>query len=443
MPVVVAVQVWFWMTNFQNGILNYVLTTSTSATAQHDWYATTFSKLALVTALIVWGAIPFVVVTVYAGLAQVPASSSRRRRSTARAVARLRDVTFPILKPIFLILTSLSIIWDFGVFTQPFLLIGQSNISMDNYLMGIYLFEEAYLKSDFGRGAAISILMLLMVAALSVVYVRRWCGWRRCDERRRAARAGPVAVTRPAAARRRGRRRRRAAWNVVGLVLLVVLVFPVFWMVTTALKPDDEINSFSPRWLPLHPTLDHFRDAIAAPYFWDGVKNSLIIVGARWRSRWCSRSWPPSRWRSSASPAASLFIVLMIGIQMLPSRADHPALRRARPLPPGEHAHRRDRHVHDVRPALLGLALRGFILGIPRELEEAAMVDGSTRVGAFVRILLPLVAPGLVATSVFAFITCWNEYIFARILLSDQANQTATVWLSYFYGTSGTPTGAR
>jgi len=80
--------------------------------------------------------------------------------------------------------------------------------------------------------------------------------------------------------------------------------------------------------------------------------------------------------------------------------------------------------------------LRGFVLGIPKELEEAAMVDGSSRVGAFVRILLPLVAPGLVATSVFAFITSWNEYIFASVLLSDQSQQTVTVWLSYFYGTS-------
>ena len=61
--------------------------------------------------------------------------------------------------------------------------------------------------------------------------------------------------------------------------------------------------------------------------------------------------------------------------------------------------------------------LRGFLLGIPKELEEAAMVDGSTRFGAFVRILLPLVAPGLVATSVFAFITSWNEFIFANLLL--------------------------
>jgi N,N'-diacetylchitobiose transport system permease protein len=80
--------------------------------------------------------------------------------------------------------------------------------------------------------------------------------------------------------------------------------------------------------------------------------------------------------------------------------------------------------------------LRGFLLGIPKDLEEAAMVDGSTRLGVFVKILLPLMAPGLVATSVFAFITTWNEYIFARILLNDQGKQTVTVWLSYFYGTS-------
>ncbi len=63
------------------------------------------------------------------------------------------------------------------------------------------------------------------------------------------------------------------------------------------------------------------------------------------------------------------------------------------------------------------------------------MVDGSTRIGAFVKILLPLVAPGLVATSVFTFITSWNEYIFARTLLSDGSKQTVTVWLSYFLGT--------
>ena len=175
MPVVVAVQVWYWMTNFQNGVVNYALTQlRVGDFEQHDWYATTFSQLGMVTTLIVWGAIPFIVVTVYAGLAQVPSELVEAAEvDGARPWRVFYDVTFPILKPIFLILTSLSIIWDFGVFTQPYLLIEQSKLHASNYLMAIYLFEEGYFKSDFGRGAAISILMLVMVAAMSVVYVRR------------------------------------------------------------------------------------------------------------------------------------------------------------------------------------------------------------------------------------------------------------------------------
>jgi N,N'-diacetylchitobiose transport system permease protein len=175
MPAVVAVQVWVWMTNFQNGVLNYVLTElHVGDYAGHDWYGSTFSKLAMVTLLIVWGAIPFVAITVYAGLAQVPRELVEAAEIDGAGPVRVfRDVTFPVLKPIFLILTSLSIIWDFGVFTQPYLLIGSSAVDTSNYVMGVYVFIEGYAHSEFGRGAAISLLMLLIVAALSVVYVRR------------------------------------------------------------------------------------------------------------------------------------------------------------------------------------------------------------------------------------------------------------------------------
>jgi N,N'-diacetylchitobiose transport system permease protein len=175
MPAVVAVQVWLWMTNFQNGVLNHVLTElHVGDYFQHDWYASPFSQLAMVTLLIVWGAIPFVTVTVYAGLAQVSRELVEAAEIDGASPLRVfRDVTLPTLKPILLILTSLSIIWDFGVFAQPYLLIGASHVDATNYLMGVYIYIEGYAHSDYGRGAAISLLMLLMVAALSVPYVRR------------------------------------------------------------------------------------------------------------------------------------------------------------------------------------------------------------------------------------------------------------------------------
>jgi N,N'-diacetylchitobiose transport system permease protein len=175
MPVVVAVQVWLWVTDYENGILNYVLTQFRLGDFyHHDWYATTLSQLGVVTAVMVWGAIPFVTITVYAALAQVPDELVEAAEiDGARPWRVFFDVTFPILKPVLLILTSLSIIWDFAVFTQPFLIIGQSKLHPGNFLMGVYLFEEGYLKTDFGRGAAISLVMLVIVAAMSVFYVRR------------------------------------------------------------------------------------------------------------------------------------------------------------------------------------------------------------------------------------------------------------------------------
>jgi N,N'-diacetylchitobiose transport system permease protein len=163
------------MTSYENGVVNYLLTKlGLGDFSQHEWYATTFSQLSMVTLLIVWGALPFVAITLYAGLAQVPGDLLEAASVDGASSWRsFRDITLPILKPILLILTSLSIIWDFGVFTQPYLLIGQSKITPGNFLMSIYLFEEGYFKSDYGRGAAISLLMLVIVGVLSIVYVRR------------------------------------------------------------------------------------------------------------------------------------------------------------------------------------------------------------------------------------------------------------------------------
>jgi N,N'-diacetylchitobiose transport system permease protein len=240
--------------------------------------------------------------------------------------------------------------------------------------------------------------------------------------------------------RRRRRRYGRAGWNAVALVLLVVMVFPVYWMFSTAFKSTDQINRLTPTWFPTHPTLQHFRDAIDRPYFWNSVENSLVIVGITVAVSITLAFLAAVALAKFRFTGRKLFIVVLIGIQMLPQAGLiiplYVVLARYQ--------------LTKTNLVLFGViitymtfalpfavwTLRGFLLNIPKELEEAAMVDGSSRLGAFVRILLPLVAPGLVATSVFVFITSWNEFIFAYVLLSDQSKQTVTVWLSYFYGTS-------
>jgi N,N'-diacetylchitobiose transport system permease protein len=233
------------------------------------------------------------------------------------------------------------------------------------------------------------------------------------------------------------RRRARFVWDAIGLALFVVISFPVYWMIATALKPQDQINSFSPTWIPLHPTLSHFREAMDRPFFWNGVKNSLIVVSVTVALSMVLAFLAAIALAKFHFTGQKLFIVLIIGIQMLPQ---------AGLIIPLYVVLARYHQVNALSGVIVTYMtfvlpfsvwmLRGFLLGIPKELEEAAMVDGSSRLGSFFRILLPLVAPGLAATSIFAFITTWNEYIFARILLNDQAKQTATVWLSYFTGTS-------
>ena len=174
-PPVVAVQVWSWLTSSQNGVLNYILTELHIGNYfEHDWYASTFSQLAMAATLIVWGALPFVVITVYAALSQVPHELVEAAEiDGARWWRVFKDVTMPVITPVLLILTSLSILWDFGVFTQVYLLIGPGHIVPGNYVMGVYVYEEGYVLHDFGRGATISLLMLVIIAALSVVYVRK------------------------------------------------------------------------------------------------------------------------------------------------------------------------------------------------------------------------------------------------------------------------------
>ena len=230
---------------------------------------------------------------------------------------------------------------------------------------------------------------------------------------------------------------RRVALNATGLFVFVIVAFPVYWMVATAFKQGQDVLSYEPVWLPRDPTLESFRDAISRPYFWSGVRNSLIIVLSVVAVSLVLAFLAALALAKFRFYGRRPFIVVIFAVQMVPLTA------LIIPLYIALSSVGQVDKLSGVIISYVALVLpfcvwtlRGFIGGIPRELEEAAMVDGSTRFGAFLRILLPLVGPGLVATSIFAFIQAWNEYIIAYVMLSSAEKQTVTIWLASF--TTGT-----
>ena len=173
-PVVVAVNIWRWMVDYEFGVANWTLTKLHFGNfVHHDWFASSLSGFGVITAVIVWGAIPFVTITVYAGLSQVPQELIEAAQiDGARAWNVFREVTLPLLKPIFIILASLSIIWDFQVFNQVWIMLGERP-SPDYYLMSIYAFVESFRINEYGLGSAIAVVMVAMMLVATLVYIRQ------------------------------------------------------------------------------------------------------------------------------------------------------------------------------------------------------------------------------------------------------------------------------
>jgi N,N'-diacetylchitobiose transport system permease protein len=173
-PVVVAVDVWRWMVDPQFGLANWLLTElHVGDFVRHDWFVNPWTGFAVITAVVVWGAIPFVAITVFAGLSQVPEELIEAAQiDGARSWNVFREVTLPLLKPIFVILTSLSIIWDFQVFNQIWIMLDQRP-STDYYLMSVYSFVESFRLSEYGLGSAIAVVMVLIMFSVTFVYIRQ------------------------------------------------------------------------------------------------------------------------------------------------------------------------------------------------------------------------------------------------------------------------------
>ncbi len=227
--------------------------------------------------------------------------------------------------------------------------------------------------------------------------------------------------------------------GILALAAAVIWAFPVYWMLNSSLLPNTTLQSTTPHFLPLGGSFDNFKAVLADDGFVRALGVSLTVtlatvlvclvvafLGALAISRF--------RFRGRKS-----FILALLLIQMLPAEgmfiAQYKMFSSLNML--NSVIGLTVLYAAAVVPFTIWM-LRGFVAGVPVELEEAAMVDGLSRTQAFLRITFPLLAPGLVASGVYAFLQAWNEFTVALVVMTEEQSKTLPLWLRSFIQASAT-----
>jgi multiple sugar transport system permease protein len=242
----------------------------------------------------------------------------------------------------------------------------------------------------------------------------------------------------PAQPKERGRARlgERSVWHTVAIyailaLVCLIIIFPIYWMITISLKTPRDIYRL-PSLIPPTITGDNYRELLVRRQFLVNVRNSLIVACLAtfvsvFISSLAAYSLVRLKYRfrgvigrlilmAYLTPASLLFIPLSVIVARL----------------------HLGNALHGLVIVYLAFStpfstwlLMGYFKGIPADLEEQAMVDGATRLGAMVRVLLPLSAPGLVAVSIFTFTGAWNELLLALIFITSEDKRTVPLALQY------------
>ncbi|MFC5802375.1 carbohydrate ABC transporter permease [Streptomyces formicae] len=255
-----------------------------------------------------------------------------------------------------------------------------------------------------------------------------------------------MTVTSPSPAaplrRRKPLRPGAIAKNAGALVIAGLFLFPVYWMAASSLKPQSEILSKDPVFFFV-PTTENYTTATGVDLFWTYVTNSLTVtVGAVLLALLIALAASFAMARMRFRGRKGLVLAVMMA-QMAPWEVMVIVM----------YMIARDLDTLNSIPLLTAIyfvmvlpftiwTLRGFIAAVPVELEEAALIDGCNRGQAFIKVIFPLLAPGLMSTSLFGFITAWNEFAMILILNKDKEAQTLPLWLTQFQTAFGDDWGA-
>ncbi len=234
-------------------------------------------------------------------------------------------------------------------------------------------------------------------------------------------------------------RAKRSMLGALAIFLALVWTFPVYWMVNSSMLPTSKLESFTPTFVPFGGSFDNFVAALADGDFYSALGMSVAITAIA--VFFCLlfaflAAVAISRFRFRGRKS---FVIAVLLVQMLPAEglfiAQYKMISSVGLL--NSVVGVSVIYIAAVVPFTIWM-LKGFVAGIPADLEEAAMVDGLSRTQAFMRITFPLLAPGLVASGVYAFLQAWNEFTIALVLLPAESAQTLPLWLRAFVQASAT-----
>ena len=232
----------------------------------------------------------------------------------------------------------------------------------------------------------------------------------------------------------------KIVWSVVAVLMAAAWAFPVYWMLSSSLLPNVVLTSATPRLFPVGGSLDNYSAVLASGTFVPSLLMSLqitlvTVVAALLFAFLAALAISRFRFRGRTA-----FVLAVLFIQMLPAEglfiAQYKMMSTLGEATGGAIGLNTvlgvsALYIAAVIPFTVWM-LRGFVAGVPAELEESAMVDGCTRSAAFFRITLPLLAPGLVASGVYAFLQAWNEFTIATVILQRDELKPLPLWLRMF-----------
>ncbi len=405
--------IWRWVLDPTGaGIVNYYL--GKLSVAPQPWLAAPETAMLSIIIATMWWTAGYNMVMYLAGLQDIPVSLREAVRiDGASAWQEFRHLTLPMLKPVTFFVVVMSIAKSFQVFGQIYVMT-QGGPSNSTLTIVNYLYVVGFTWFEMGYAAAIAYALFALLLVITVIQFRM------------VSREGEGGFVRAELLVRLG------LYAVMGLVL-VLWVAPLLWMLSTSLKPEGQILTLIPRWIPKTFTLANYRDVLAKYRLvaW-GVNSTVVAVGATLvglvvsvpaayafsRMRFWGQQWIFLLILSTILVPVHITIVpLFLGLAKLKLT---------------------DTYFSLIMPTVANgfgvFLLRQFFQGIPIELEEAATIDGASRLGVLLRVVLPLSRPPLMAVAIFLFILSWNDFMWPLIVTNTDATRTIPVGLAASLG---------